>query len=259
MVVVFMSRLHQKIKNGEISLGAWITISHPEIVDILSNMSFDWFVFDLEHAPLTIHDLEIMLMALKGSDITPLVRVPWNDPVYIKQVLDLGVEGVIIPWVNTVDDVRNALRYVRYPPQGMRGVGPRRCVKYGFYDLKRYYEEWNREAIVIVQIETREAVENIRSIVEIEGLTGVFVGPNDLSASLGVFRDFRNPVFIDALKSIVENSKYKLKIIGIMTYTPEDAIEKIEMGFNFIALASDYRYLIEGAKTFLQKVNRKIA
>jgi len=99
MVVVFMSRLHQKIKNGEISLGAWITISHPEIVDILSNLSFDWFVFDLEHAPLTTHDLEIMLMALKGSDITPLVRVPWNDPVYIKQVLDLGVEGVIIPWV----------------------------------------------------------------------------------------------------------------------------------------------------------------
>jgi len=129
------NRVLSKISRGEVTLGVWITISHPEVVEILSNLPFDWFMFDMEHAPLTIRDIEVLLMPLRGSDIVPLVRVPWNDFVVIKQVLDLGVQGVLIPWVNTREEAERAVKAMKYPPEGIRGVGPRRCIMYGFYDI----------------------------------------------------------------------------------------------------------------------------
>ena len=249
-----MSRFRRKIDLGKPSVGLWITIPHPEIVEILSNLEFDWFVFDLEHSPITIKDLEVMLMALNGSDITPLVRVPWNDPVYIKYALDLGVEGVIVPLVQGPEDVEKAISYVKYPPEGIRGVGPRRCVRYGFKDPVEYYREWNSRAIVMAQIETREALEKISEIVSIKDLSGVFIGPNDLSASLGVFRDFKNPIYVKALEKILRTARSSNKIAGIMAQSPRDAREKIEMGFNFVSLTSDYRILIEGARVFINEI-----
>ena len=253
-----MSRLHKKISEKKPSIGLWITIPHPEIIEILSNLEFDWFVFDLEHAPLTIKDLEIMLMAMRGSDITPLARVPWNDPVYIKYVLDLGVEGVIVPLIRDAEDVKKALSYVKYPPEGIRGVGPRRCVRYGFDDIVRYYREWNTKAILITQIETREALDNLDSILDVDGLTGVFIGPNDLSATLGVFREFNNPIYINAIKKILETAKRREKLVGIMAQSIDDAKEKLAMGFNFVSLTSDYRILIHGAKLFIEALREYI-
>ena len=246
------NRVLSKISRGEVTLGVWITISHPEVVEILSNLPFDWFMFDMEHAPLTIRDIEVLLMPLRGSDIVPLVRVPWNDFVVIKQVLDLGVQGVLIPWVNTREEAEKAVKAMKYPPEGIRGVGPRRCIMYGFYDIKRYYEEWNKNFILLVQIETMEALKNVKEIASVKDVSGTFIGPNDLSASLGIFRDFKNPKYVEAISKVLRATKSIGKIAGIMTLTPDDALEKIEMGFNFIALSHDVRYLIEGAKHFLK-------
>jgi len=246
------NKVLNKVSRGEVTLGAWITISHPEVVEILSNLPFDWFMFDMEHAPLTLKDIEVMLMPLRGSDIVPLVRVPWNDFVVIKQVLDLGIQGVLIPWVNTREEAEKAVNAMKYPPEGIRGVGPRRCIMYGFYDIKNYYDEWNRNFILLVQIETMEALKNVEGIVSVKDVSGTFIGPNDLSASLGIFRDFKNPKYIEAISKVLKVTKSVGKIAGIMALTPDDALEKIKMGFNFIALSHDVRYLIEGAKLFFK-------
>ncbi|ABO08842.1 HpcH/HpaI aldolase family protein [Pyrobaculum calidifontis] len=234
------------------TFGVWITIPHPEVVEILSNLPFDWFMFDMEHAPITVEKLETMLMPLRGSDIVPLARVPWNDPVEIKRVLDLGVAGVLVPWVNTREEAERAVKAVRYPPWGIRGVGPRRSVMYGFADVVKYYKEWDENYVLLVQVETAEAVENVEEIASVEGVTGLFVGPNDLSASLGAFRDFKNPKFTAALERVLAAAKSRGKLAGVMTYSPEEAARMVEMGFNFVALSHDVKYLVEGAKAFLR-------
>jgi len=247
------NRFYSKIKEGKPLLGTWITISHPETVEILSNMGFDWFVFDMEHAPLTIKDIEIMLMALKGSDVIPIIRVPWNDPVYIKRALDLGVAGVLVPWVNSKNEAMEAVRAVRYPPEGIRGVGPRRCVMYGLWDSVEYFNKWNKKCILIVQVETKEAYKNLEDILSVDGINGIFVGPSDLSASLGMYGKIDSPKFIEILKYIVSKALKYDKVAGIMTKTPEFAAKAINMGYNFISLSHDTKFLILGAKVFIEK------
>ncbi len=248
------NKFYEKIRNKQPLLGTWITIPHPEIVEILSNLPFDWLLFDMEHAPLSISDIEKMLMALKGTDIVPLVRVPWNDPVEIKRVLDLGVGGIMVPQVNNRDEAIRAVKAVRYPPDGIRGVGPRRCIMYGFWDIDEYFNNWNKRAIIIVQIETKSGYENLEEIIGVDGISGIFVGPLDLSASLGLFGKTESPEFLDILQDIARRAMKYNKIIGIMARTPDFAKKALEMGYNFISLSHDIKYIIEGAKIYLNRI-----
>jgi 2-dehydro-3-deoxyglucarate aldolase len=236
--------LRDRVSKRGVVYGTWITMADPEVMESLSYLPFDFFVFDMEHAPLTIKDVEYLMMAVRRDDIVNIVRVPWNDFVVIKQVLDVGAHGVMVPYVNSRDEASAVVKAVRYPPRGIRGVGPRRCARYGLVNLKEYYERADREVLVIVQVETGKAVENIDEIVSVEGVDGVFVGPNDLSVSLGVFRDFENPVYRGALRRVVDAARRAGKIAGIMTSGVEDALDKISMGFNFIALSSDIQHLL---------------
>lgn len=251
---MWKNKFEEKLRNRKPLLGTWITIPHPEVVEILSNLNFDWFLFDMEHAPLTIHDIEIMLMALKGTDIVPLVRVPWNDPVEIKRVLDLGIGGIIVPWINNKDEAIKAIKAIKYPPEGIRGVGPRRCIMYGFYDPVDYFENWSKRAILIVQVETKSGYENLEEIVKLDGVSGIFVGPADLSASLGLFGRTQSIEFLNILRDIAEKTMKYDKIIGIMAETPDFARKALNMGYNFISLSHDMKYLIEGAKIYLNEM-----
>ncbi len=241
-------RLLEKIRKNELTYGTWITMAYPEVTEALSYLPFDWFVIDMEHAPLTIRDVEFLIMAIRNDTITPIVRVPWNDFVVIKQVLDTGAQGIIVPYVNSKEEAIKAVKATRYPPEGIRGVGPRRCAKYGLMNLKEYYKKANEEILVIVQIETEEALNNADEILSVNGIDGVFIGPNDLSASLGVFRDFDDPKFVSAIERVLKSAKSANKIAGIMSQDPKDALEKARRGFNFISLAHDITYLIRSFK-----------
>ena len=142
------NQMKKKLKNGEVVLGSWITISSIEIPEILSVNDFDWFLFDMEHAPITVAQLEPLLQTTSRK-ITPLVRVPVNSLMYVKQALDTGGEGVMIPMVNSQDDASDAVSYARYPPAGLRGTGARRASQY--YSMhSEYLKTANSEVIVIV-------------------------------------------------------------------------------------------------------------
>ncbi|MEM1546179.1 MAG: aldolase/citrate lyase family protein [Candidatus Methanomethylicia archaeon] len=234
-----MNGLKNTIRSGKVTLGTWVTIGHPEISDILSTLPFDWLVFDMEHGPLDIGVVEILMMPLKGTNITPIVRIPWNDLVVIKRVLDIGAYGLVIPWVNSRSDVENALIACKYPPHGLRGVGPRRCIMYGAYDIKKYYETFENELIIAIQAETRKALDNLEEIASVNGVDIVFIGPNDLSASLGIFREFNHPKFLEALSIVIKTCRKTDTTPGIMAYNLNQARKYIEMGFKFISIAND--------------------
>ncbi|MEM4487891.1 MAG: aldolase/citrate lyase family protein [Desulfurococcaceae archaeon] len=243
--------VHGKIKSGKPLLGAWITLPYPDVTEVLSNLPFDWFLIDMEHSPIDISQISPLLMSIKETNVVPITRVPWNDFVAIKRVLDLGVAGVLVPWVNSKEEAIKAVEAVRYPPLGIRGVGPRRCVKYGFENVVQYFNEWSKYAIVITQIETKKAYENLEEIISVDGVTGILIGPSDLSASLGMFGKANTPEFENILRDIATRAKPYEKIIGIFAPNPEFALKAYKLGYNFIALSHDITYLIEGAKKFL--------
>ncbi|MEM3703314.1 MAG: aldolase/citrate lyase family protein [Candidatus Bathyarchaeia archaeon] len=252
-----MGKLKQILKDGKTALGVWITINHPDVVDALSTLPFDWFVFDMEHSPLDVSDIEVLMMPLKGTEITPIVRVPWNDIVVVKRVLDVGAEGIIVPWVNSREEAEAAVSYVRYPPKGLRGVGPRRCLKYGERPFLDYYKRFeDEELVLIVQVETAKALENLEGILSVEGLDVAFVGPMDLSVNLGIPAMFDHPKFREALSRVLKICKEYNVTPGIYTLSVDQAKMYLEEGFRFVALMSDLRALLLSFKSMLSKFQR---
>lgn len=244
-----IGRLPALLKEKRVALGSWVTIANPEVVEMLSLSGFDWLLFDAEHAPLDYQLLEHMLMAVR-NDATPLVRVPFNDPVHVKRVLDLGVAGVLFPLINTAEDAKLAVKSTRYPPKGIRGVGPRRAALYGL-KTEEYFDRAD-EVMVIVQVETQEAVKNIYEILSVEGVTAFFIGPNDLSFSFGK-RSWKDEEVQRAIESVADASR-STGIPGGM-YCPDDDSLKfaLKLGFKLIALGSDYRFLMSGIRDRLRR------
>jgi 2-keto-3-deoxy-L-rhamnonate aldolase RhmA len=248
----------EKIMDKGYSIGTWITISSPEISEAICLLNFDWAVIDMEHSPLDFIDTENLLIGLNcGEPIVGIIRIPLNDPVYVKRALDIGSHGILAPLISSREDAESFVRYATYPPKGIRGVGPRRASRYGLISLDKYMR-YSENLLLLIQIETREALENLDDILDVEEIKGVFVGPSDLAANLGVERSFRNPELKRRLEEIVEKASRKKRIIGIMTYTPDEALKAIDMGYNFIALGSDIQALINGFKTFIESLKKEI-
>lgn len=253
-----MNRLVEKALRGEILLGTWVTINSPEVSEAISTLNMDWIVVDMEHAPLEVYDAEVILMGIKGSNTVGIVRVPWNDPVVIKRVLDIGAHGILVPWVNSYEEALAIERAVLYPPKGIRGVGPRRASMYGSIPSKEYYSKYLEDLAVLVQVETPKAVENLDEILKVGTLTGIFVGPSDLSASMGIYGERDDPRFLSTVKRIAETARGRKPILGIMCYTPREAVRAIEMGYNMITLASDMSVMLRGYRSFMEEIRSAI-
>lgn len=232
--------LKQKLKNKELALGTWVTIAHPDVVEVLSTLPLDWMVFDLEHAPIDISTLEVLLMGIRNPDIAAITRVPWNDMVFIKRVLDVGSTGIMVPWVNSRSEAENVVKYARYPPAGIRGVGPRRCILYGARDFLNYYRNFEAEELVIsVQIETEEAIKNVEDIAATDGIDILFVGPMDLTVNLGIPMQYDHPKYLEAIQKVVRACQKYDKVPGIYAFDADFAKKHISMGFRFVSLMSD--------------------
>jgi 2-keto-3-deoxy-L-rhamnonate aldolase RhmA len=254
-----MPKLKEILRRGDISVGTWITIGHPDVVEALSTLPLDWLVFDMEHAPLDISLLEIMIMGTRGSNVEPIVRVSWNDMVAIKRTLDLGFRGLMIPYVNTREEAESAVKYSRYPPKGVRGYGPRRAIMYGAYGAQsslEYYRGFEKELVLIVQIESERAVKQAEDIASVDGVDVLFVGPADLSISLSAPLDYGSPRFVDALKEVLRACEKQGKIPGIHAIDVQQARRWIDMGFRFISISTDIDMLRTAVISMLGSLGR---
>ena len=236
-----MAGLKEKLRSGKLTLGTWVTIGHPDVPEILSTLPLDWVVFDMEHSPLDFSTLQPMMMGLRGSSVDPLIRVPISDPSYIKRALDLGSTGIVVPWINSAEEARSIVYYATYPPRGIRGAGPRRASMYGSIPFSDYYSSFEKESLVIVvQVETKEALERVDEIASVDGVDVLFAGPLDLSVSLGVPGEVTHPKVIEAMERVAKAARSAGKSAGAMALSVDMARRLVDMGFNFISYAADY-------------------
>lgn len=252
-----MPNLKKMLKKGIATVGTWITINHPDVVDVLCELPFDWLIFDMEHAPLEVSDIEVLMMPLRNTSISPIVRVPWNDMVVIKRVLDIGSEGVLVPWVNTKEEAEAVVKYASYPPHGLRGVGPRRAVKYGVRPFLDYYSKFEyEERVLIIQIETPKALENLEDILSVKGIDVAFIGPIDLTVNLGIPLQYNHPMFIEVVNKILRTCEKYGVAPGIHAFDVNQIKKYIEEGFKFISIGSDVSFIIRAARDILKALNR---
>jgi 2-keto-3-deoxy-L-rhamnonate aldolase RhmA len=228
-----------------------VTIAHPDVPDLLEALGFDWLVFDTEHAPIGAESLGRMIQAVDGEKICPIVRVGAIDQYMVKSALDMGAHGVVCPLVNSEDEARQASKFVKYPPLGVRGVAPRKAADYGL-SAAEYIRSANEETLLVAQIETREAVEKVDRILSVKEVDVAFVGPTDLTMSLGLIDDRSNPKVIEAMKKVVASCEGHGKVPGTIAATPDEARRAVALGFRFIGLGSDTRFIIGGAKPFME-------
>ena len=232
------------LKNGELSVGSWITLGHTAIAEIMAKAGFDWLAVDLEHSVITIREAEELIRVINLAGVTPLVRLTSNNPDQIKRVMDAGSHGIIVPMVNSADEARRAVESTKYPPAGKRGVGLARAQGYGSSFSE--YLEWQRDnAIVIVQIEHIDAVNNLEEIFSVEGMDGFIIGPFDLSGSMGIPGQFNEPDFLAAMDQIrsVSNKMNMTGGVHIIEPNPEELSQRINEGYRFIAYSLDIRML----------------
>jgi 2-keto-3-deoxy-L-rhamnonate aldolase RhmA len=252
---LFENPVKQRLQQGQPVIGHWISFPSSSVAELMASIGMDWLMIDTEHGPANWETVEDIIRAMKGTAVTPLVRVVANDPALIKLALDRGAFGVLVPLVNTVEQARAAAAASRYPPEGIRGVAGTRVNRYGG-DLPQYFTEWNRQVLVACQIETGQALENVEAIAAVEGIDVLFVGPNDLSANLNRFRRFDDPEFVRAVDRILQAARRHGKAVGYMAANDDDALARIDQGFRFIALGSDARLLAGAAAATYEKIRR---
>lgn len=242
------NKLREILRRGEVALGVTVTIGHPDITEILGKIGFDYINIDTQHTPLSIETVQSMMQAMSYSQATPIVRVQWNDFAMINRALDIGAHCVIVPFVNTKEDAIRALQYATYPPKGLRSYGPRRAAMRD----PEYVATADEEILVLPQIETREALDNIEDILSVDGVEAFFVGPYDLSRSLGVFTQFKHPVFEKAIARILEAAEKSGTAPGMLAPMEEPA-KTVERGFKLVSLGLDVALLTAAATSALQK------
>ena len=227
-------------------------VGHPAAAEILAQVGFDWIAVDCEHSDIAIGEFTALARAMTGRGPVPLARVRENSTLDIRQVLDMGAGGVIVPLVNTAAEAERAVAAAKYPPIGKRGYGFARINQYGVA-FDAYAAAANANTAVVVMIETKTGVENVDAILAVDGVDGVFVGPYDMSGSYGVLGETRGKIVRDACAKVCAAAAAAGKSAGLHVVTPDpDAIQQaISEGFTFIALGMDTVFLDEGARAAL--------
>jgi len=234
------------------ALGGWLTLPSAVSAEIMAHAGFDWVCADMQHGMIGFSQMVQMLQGISSTDTVPLVRVPRNEPGIIGRCLDAGAWGVIVPMVNSREEALAAVAACRYAPQGSRSFGPLRAKYYAGFD---YFERANREVACIVMVETRGAVDRIDEIVSVPGVDAVYVGPADLSVTLGLapVPDHSEPSFTAALERVLDACRRHNVVPGIAGNS-DTAVKRLQQGFRLVEVASDAGLLGTGAGLALEQV-----
>jgi 4-hydroxy-2-oxoheptanedioate aldolase len=247
------NRIRTIWNSGGAVVNGWLAIANVFSTETMAHQGWDSLTIDLQHGVVDYQAAVSMLTAISTTPTMPVVRVPWLEAGIVMKVLDAGAYGVICPMINTREDAQRLVSYTHYAPRGSRSYGPVRALLYGGAD---YPQHANDTIVTFAMIETRQALDNLDSILSVEGLDAIYIGPSDLSLALGckpAFEDVEPPV-AQAIQHILERAKAHKLVAAIHNGTPEGALQRIGMGFQFVTISSDARLMAAGAQEVLAKM-----
>lgn len=234
------------IRARRLQIGLWCSLCSSVATEVVSDSGYDWMLLDTEHAPNEVPGILDQLRSMGPGTATPIVRPAWNDAVLIKRLLDIGAQTLLIPFVQNAAEAERAVASCRYPPSGIRGItGSARASRYG--RVTNYLQEANEQICVLVQVETMVALSEIDEIAAVDGVDGVFIGPADLSASMGHIGNPQHPDVQHLIQTAVERIASAEKAAGILASVDADARRYIDWGYNVVAVGSDLHLLSKGA------------
>ena len=241
------NHVKETLEDGDNPLGTWISVGHPTVAEVAAGSDVEFLLVDMEHTTMSLETVEDMARAVDaaGNETAMVVRVPWNDPVRLKRVVDIGVAGVMVPMVSTVEEATDLVEAIRYPPEGIRGIAGSRATDYG-RNFEEYVTSANGSILTIAQIETEAGLENAADIAAVDGIDALFVGPADLSGSLDLFAQWHTDTFRDAMAAVVEAGAAADTPVGTLTTSVDDVSDRIDQGFDFLIAGKDTALLMDG-------------
>ena len=252
------NHVKRALREGRPTAGAWLSMCSGISAEIMSRAGFDWLLVDMEHGHGDLQTLLAQLQAIEGSETIPIVRVQWNDAAVIKRVLDLGAYGVMVPWIGGLADAEAAVRAAKYPPAGIRGIaGSHRAGGYGRHAAE-YWKRANDEILVILQVETRAAVDEIDQIVKVPGVDVIFIGPGDLSTAYGHMGNPGHPDVQAAFARVEAAARSAGLALGNITRGWEQAKELYAKGYQFLTLCADTSLVVQGSQDVLARFRQDV-
>lgn len=234
-----VNQLKTNLLNGQLQKGLWMVLASGVVAEMASHAGFDWCLIDAEHGPNDLITIQGQLQAMNGAPASAVVRVPVAEDWMLKQVLDLGAQTVLIPMIDTADQAAKAVAACTYPPQGVRGLGSALARASGYNAIADYPATANDQICVMVQVESKMAIENIDAIAATQGVDVVFIGPADLSADMGYLGKTDAPEVEDAIAHAIARIRAAGKVPGIVLFDPADFQRYIDMGVGFLGVGSD--------------------
>jgi 4-hydroxy-2-oxoheptanedioate aldolase len=247
-----LNQFKRGMKAGKAQIGLWSSLSSHYSVEVIAGSGFDWLLLDTEHSPNDLENVVTQLQAASAYPTTAIVRPAWNDMVLIKRFLDVGVQTLLIPYVQTAEEAAAAVSYMRYPLRGVRGVaGTTRATRFG--RVKDYFKHVEEELCLLVQVETQQGLDNLDAIAATDGVDGVFIGPADLSAGLGHLGDIGHPEVQKAIEDAIKRIQKAGKAAGILTPSETDARRYLDLGCLFVAVGADVGLLARESEKLCAK------
>lgn len=252
-----MKNLKTRLQQGEVLHGCWLNLGSSLTAEIVGQAGFDWVLIDLEHGAGNEKDILYQLQGLQAGTAGAIVRVESNDKRRIQRVLDLGADGIMCPQIETAKDASKAISGLFYPPDGKRGVAKMvRATGFG-QDFDTYKDQSRDNLLGVIQIETTESLQHLDEIASLDGVDVLFIGPADLSMSLGIFGQLDHPLFKEAVDATVNAANKAGKATGILLFDPNDYDTYRNMGIRLIACGSDATFVANGARSIVQTLNAK--
>jgi 4-hydroxy-2-oxoheptanedioate aldolase len=241
------------LTDGRKQPGLWLTLESPTSTEIVAGSGYDWLLLDMEHTTLDPSQVAEHIRAAKGGTAELAVRIPWNEPIMVKRLLDAGIRTLMFPFVQSADEARAAVASTRYPPHGIRGVSGNMRAN-GFSRIKDYTQTYHTEQCVIVQLESPKAIAAIEEIGAIDGIDAMFIGPNDLAANMGLFGQPGAPEVRQAIADAVTRIKKTGKAAGMLNFNVAEARDLFKAGCDFVAVGSDTSILARRSEAILAEV-----
>ena len=240
------AHLKDSLESNSHPLGTWISVGHAAVAEVSASLGFDFILIDLEHTSMTLETVETLVRAIEATDgnTETIVRVPWNDHVRIKRILDIDVAGIMVPMLESAKEAEELVKATRYPPEGIRGIASGRAAEYG-QSFEEYVSNANGDIVIIGQIESQKGVAHTEEIAAIEGIDALFVGPADLSAAYGVFAQWESSELVDAMGTVIDVAGQTDTPVGTLTVDPDDMKMRLDQGFDYLIVGKDTSYLAD--------------